>query len=70
MQLFSPHIIVLQYALPLQKYGNALKILYDKNIPISKMLEVMMLMKECDRRAYRDQSCVEASPPENLCVCC
>ena len=33
------------------------------------MLEVTMLMKEYDRRAYRHPSCVEASPPENLYVC-
>ena len=69
MQLFSPQY-VLQYALPSQKYGNALKMLYDKKFSISKMLEVTMLMKVYDRRAYRHPSCVEASPSENLCVCC
>ena len=63
-------IYVLQYALPSQKYGNALKILYNKKILISKMLEVTMLMKDYDRRACRHPSCVEASPRENLCVCC
>ena len=42
---------------PLQKYGNALKILYDKK-------------NSNHRRACRHPSCVEASPPENLCVCC
>ena len=55
---------------PSQKYGNALKILYDKKIPISKMLEVTMLMKDYGRRVCRHPSCAEASPPENLCVCC
>ena len=53
---------------PHKKYGNALKIPYDKITPISKMLEVTMLMKEYDRRACRHPSCVKASPPENLCV--
>ena len=62
--------ICLAICSPSQKYGNALKILYDKKIPISKMLEVTMLMKDYDRRACRHPSCVEASLPENLCVCC
>ena len=52
MQLFAPQY-VLQYALPSRNYGNALKILYDKKMSISKMLEVTMLIKDYERRACR-----------------